>query len=148
MMTYTGHIMGPVDAAPEVEEARRSVSPPREVGNLVHHNGRSLFRLESHVKRFEQVLVKYNLEIRGIRHVEGHEKVQINWLAYLQAFGLWASVNLGPNNITLGMLGPAVYELSFRDASLCAVLGAIIGSVPVAWIATWGALSGLRAMVG
>jgi Permease for cytosine/purines, uracil, thiamine, allantoin len=140
--------MGPVDAASEVEKARRSVSPTREAVNPAHHYGRSLSRLESNFKTCEQVFVKYNMEIRGIQRVEEHEKVQISWLAYLQAFGLWVSVNLAPNNITLGMLGPAVYELSFRDASLCAVFGAIIGSVPVAWIATWGAVSGLRAMVG
>ena len=140
--------MGSVYVASEVTEARQSVSPPKEVVNLVQQRAGSPSKLESIVKKFEQVLVKYNLEIRGIQRVEEHEKVQISWLAYLQAFGLWLSVNLAPNNVTLGMLGPAVYELSFDDASLCAVFGAIIGSMPVAWIATWGALSGLRAMVG
>ena len=134
--------MDSVDAASEVQRS------PSEAVNPVQHRRGSLSRLESNVKAFEKVLVKYNLEIRGIQRVEEHEKIQISWLAYLQAFGLWVSINLAPNNITLGMLGPAVYGLSFRDASLCAVFGAIIGSVPVAWIATWGALSGLRAMVG
>lgn len=124
------------------------MSLPDEGVNNRQHDRRSISRLDSTAKAFEQTLVRYNLEIRGIQRVEEHEKVQISWLAYLQAFGLWVSVNLAPNNITLGMLGPAVYELSFRDASLCAVFGAVIGSVPVAWIATWGALSGLRAMVG
>jgi hypothetical protein len=140
--------MDPADATSEVEKGRRSVSLPDEGVNNRQHDRRSISRLDSTAKAFEQTLVRYNLEIRGIQRVEEHEKVQISWLAYLQAFGLWVSVNLAPNNITLGMLGPAVYELSFRDASLCAVFGAVIGSVPVAWIATWGALSGLRAMVG
>jgi hypothetical protein len=141
-------LMGPTDGASEVEKARRSVSPSREGVNPEQHHRRRRSKLETKAKTFEQTLLKYNLEIRGIQRVEEHEKVQISWLAYLQACGLWVSVNLAPNNITLGMLGPAVYELSFRDASLCAVFGAIIGSVPVAWIATWGALSGVRAMVG
>jgi hypothetical protein len=140
--------MDPADATSEVEKGRRSVSLPDEGVNNRQHDRRSISRLDSTVRAFEQTLVRYNLEIKGIQRVEEHEKVQISWLAYLQAFGLWVSVNLAPNNITLGMLGPAVYELSFRDASLCAVFGAVIGSVPVAWIATWGALSGLRAMVG
>jgi Permease for cytosine/purines, uracil, thiamine, allantoin len=140
--------MDPVDGISEVEKARRPVSPYGEQVNDLPHHHESPSRLESKVKAFERTLVKYNLEIRGIRRVEEHEKVQISWLAYLQTFTLWVSVNLAPNNITLGMLGPAVYELSFRDASLCAVFGAIIGSVPVAWIATWGPLSGNRAMVG
>jgi Permease for cytosine/purines, uracil, thiamine, allantoin len=140
--------MDPADATSEVEKGWRSVSLPDEGVNNRQHDRRSISRLDSTARAFEQTLVRYNLEIRGIQRVEEHEKVQISWLAYLQVFGLWVSVNLAPNNITLGMLGPAVYELSFRDASLCAVFGAVIGSVPVAWIATWGALSGLRAMVG
>lgn len=140
--------MTPMDAASGVDEGRQSVSPPSEVVNPVQPRRGSLSRLESNVREFEKVLVKYNLEIRGIQRVEEHEKIQISWLAYLQAFGLWVSINLAPPNITLGMLGPAVFGLSFRDASICAVCGAVIGSVPVAWIATWGALSGLRAMVG
>jgi hypothetical protein len=99
------------------------------------------------LRAFERTLLKYNLEIRGIQRVEEHEKVQIGLFAYVQVFVLWVSVNLAANNITLGMLGPAVYGLGFRDASLCAVLGAFAGSIPVAWIATWGALSGNRTMV-
>lgn len=137
-----------MDVAPEVEKAAQSVLLPDEGGNHQQHDGEDVSNPESRIRAFEQMLVKYNLEIRGIQRVDEDEKVQISWLAYLHAFGLWTSINLAPNNITLGMLGPAVYELSFRDASLCAVFGAIIGSVPVAWIATWGALSGLRAMVG
>ncbi len=104
-------------------------------------------RFGTKLRSFEHTLLKYNLEIRGIQRVEEHEKVKIGWFAYLQVFVLWVSVNLAANNITLGMLGPAVYGLSFRDASLCAVFGALVGGVPVAWIATWGPLSGNRTMV-
>lgn len=99
------------------------------------------------VKRFEQALVKYHLEARGIQRVEGHEKIQGGWLPYLQSFLLWLSINLAANNITLGMLGPAVYELSFKDGAICAALGALLGSLPVAWLATWGPRSGLRTLV-
>lgn len=140
--------MGCVESPSEVKKAHPGLPLCEEgVDHQQPHNGRSP-RLESKIKAFERTLVKYNLEVRGIQRVEEHEKVQISWLAYLQVFGLWLSVNLVPNNITLGMLGPAIFELSFRDASLCAVFGAVIGSVPVAWIATWGPLSGLRSMVG
>lgn len=140
--------MDPVDPVSEVEKVRPPVSLSGEEVNHRQPHGGSVPGLESHVKAFEQTLVNYKLEIRGIQRVEEHEKVQIGWLAYLQVFGMWLSINLVINNIALGMLGPAVYELSFRDASLCAVFGAIIGSVPVAWIATWGPFSGLRSMVG
>lgn len=43
--------------------------------------------------------------------------------------------------------GPAVFYLPFLDSCLCAVLGAIVGSLPVAYIATFGPRSGNRTMV-
>ena len=101
----------------------------------------------SRLHAFERTLLKYNIETRGIQRVEDHEKHKTSPLAYLQVFVLWISVNLVVNNVTLGMLGPAVYELSFTDSSLCATFGALVGAVPVAWIATWGPLSGIRTMI-
>ncbi|KAF7502281.1 hypothetical protein GJ744_006171 [Endocarpon pusillum] len=136
-----------VQSPSEVEKSKPAVSLSGEGVNHQQHDHGTRPRPKSRARAFEETLVKYNLEVRGIQRVEEQEKVQIGWLAYLQVFGLWLSVNLAPNNITLGMLGPAIFELSFRDASLCAVFGAIMGSVPVAWIATWGPLSGLRSMV-
>lgn len=105
-------------------------------------------RLQSYMTRFEAQLVAYNLEARGIARVEVGERIQLGWFAYLQVFVLWVSINLAANNIILGMLGPAVYELSFLDASLCAIFGALVGSLPTAWIATWGPVSGNRTLVG
>ncbi|KAJ9645561.1 Vitamin B6 transporter [Knufia peltigerae] len=104
-------------------------------------------RLSAGLRSFEHVLLKYNIETRGIQRVEDHEKQHMSWFTYLQVFVLWTSINLAINNVTLGMLGPAVYELSYTDSSLCAALGALLGSLPVAWIATWGPLSGIRTMV-
>ena len=104
-------------------------------------------RIGRHVQILEQQLVAYNLEARGIQRVEEHERHAVGWKDYLQVFLLWVSINLAANNVTLGMLAPAVYGLSFLDASLCAVFGSIIGSIPVAYIATWGPASGNRTMV-
>ena len=101
----------------------------------------------SFLRAFEERVLDWNVEVRGIRRVEDDEKHRITWFAYFQIFVLWTSVNLAVNNVTLGMLGPAVYELSFTDASVCATLGALLGSLPVAWIATWGPLSGIRTMI-
>lgn len=101
----------------------------------------------SFLRSFERLLLKYNIETRGIQRVEDHEKHRITKFTYIQVFVLWISVNLVVNNVTLGMLGPAVYELSFKDSSLCAAFGALVGSIPVAWIATWGPISGIRTMI-
>ena len=100
-----------------------------------------------YTRNFEHRLVQYNLEARGIQRVEPHETHDLSWKRYLQVFLLWFSINLAAVNITLGMLAPTVYALSFKDAALCAVFGSLTGSVPVAYIATWGPVSGNRAMV-
>jgi len=105
-------------------------------------------RLSSVIRAFENQLLEYNLEARGIERVTSDERMKRNsWVSYLQAFLLWISINLAPNNITLGMLGPAVYGLSFRDSALCAVFGALVGSVVSSWMATWGPVSGIRTLV-
>jgi purine-cytosine permease-like protein len=104
-------------------------------------------RFVSILHSFERTLLKYNVETRGIQRVEEGQKHRVTWLAYIQVFVLWTSINLAVNNVTLGMLGPAVYELSFTDSSICAALGALLGSIPVAWIASFGPLSGIRTMV-
>ncbi|EAW11486.1 purine-cytosine permease family protein [Aspergillus clavatus NRRL 1] len=104
-------------------------------------------RLGTHLRKFEQQLVEYNLEARGIERVhEGERKKKLTWVSYLQAFLLWVSINLAANNITLGMLGPVVYQLSFRDSALCAVFGALLGSLASSWMATRGPISGIRTM--
>ena len=104
-------------------------------------------RLGSQIKRFEHQLLKYNVEARGVQRVQPSQTHPISWKNYLQAFCLWVSANLAAVNITLGMLGPAVYGLSFKDASLCAVFGSFLGSLAPAYIATWGPISGNRTMI-
>ncbi|KAF9885736.1 hypothetical protein FE257_012621 [Aspergillus nanangensis] len=104
-------------------------------------------RIATYIRRFEQQLVEYNLEARGIERVPDHERMKkLSWISYLQTLLLWISINLAANNITLGMLGPVVYGLSFLDSALCAVLGALVGALASSWIATWGPISGIRTM--
>lgn len=105
-------------------------------------------RMAAYLRRFEQQLVEYNLEARGIERVQEHERMsKLTWVSYLQAFLLWVSINLAANNITLGMLGPATYGLSFLDSALCGVFGALVGAIVSSWMATWGPISGIRTMV-
>ena len=104
-------------------------------------------KIDRYTKNIEQNLVKYNLEARGIQRVEPYETHELSWKRYLQVFLLWFSINLAAVNITLGMLATTVYALSFKDAALCAVFGSLTGSLPVAYIATWGPISGNRSLV-
>jgi hypothetical protein len=127
----------------DYENKKDSIFPP-ENANRPNPIGS---RLGSLLRAFEQQLVEYNLEARGIERVAPDERMKrLSWVSYLQTFLLWVSINLAANNITLGMLGPAVYGLSFTDSALCAVFGAIAGSLVSAWVATWGPLSGIRTM--
>jgi len=97
--------------------------------------------------RFERYMVKHNYESRGIRRVEPDERHDTKSLGYTQIGMLWFSINLAANNITLGMLGPAIFGLNFFDSSMTAVFGMLVGCVPVGYIATFGPLSGNRSLV-
>ncbi|KAJ4299671.1 Vitamin B6 transporter [Kalmusia sp. IMI 367209] len=98
-------------------------------------------------KRLERRLAEYRLESRGIQRVEPDERHDLRSLGYSQIAMLWISINLAANNITLGMLGPAVFELGFLDSCLCAVFGMLVGCLAVAYIATFGPRSGNRTMI-
>ncbi|KAL4875911.1 permease for cytosine/purines, uracil, thiamine, allantoin-domain-containing protein [Aspergillus karnatakaensis] len=150
----SGNATPVVEAATKENEVRLNAilhgSPRLEEGN---DPGRAIggqstpSRLASYLKKVEDRLVEYSLEARGIERVQEHERIpKLSWISYLQVFLLWMSVNLAANNITLGMLGPAVYGLSFLDSALCAVSGALVGSISSSWMATWGPVSGIRTM--
>ncbi|KAK6435498.1 Vitamin B6 transporter, partial [Oleoguttula sp. CCFEE 5521] len=96
---------------------------------------------------FRTAFHRYNLETRGIERVLSEERHDLKKLGFVQIGLLWFGVNLAANNITLGMLGPTIFYLSFLDASLCAVFGMLVGCLPVAYIATFGPRSGLRSMI-
>jgi NCS1 nucleoside transporter family len=100
-----------------------------------------------YMKSFEKTLVRYNMEARGIQRVMPEDRHSLSQLGFGQIGILWFSVNLAANNITLGMLGPAVFHLGFLEASLCAVFGMLVGILPVAYVATFGPSSGNRTMV-
>lgn len=107
-------------------------------------------KLASHqgwLQSFERTLIAYNLEARGIQRVEPNERHDISRQGFFQVFVLWFSINLAANNITLGMLGPAVFGLSFLDSSLCACFGMLVGCLPVAYTAAFGSRSGNRTMI-
>lgn len=136
----------------DVEKGPHEIATePSGTNKGIHHNDtisqNPASKLETYTRRLEDLLKKYNVEARGVKRVEPQETNPFSWKSYLQAFNLWVSINLAAVNITLGMLAPTVYLLSFKDAALCAVLGSLLGSCAVAYIATWGPVSGNRTMV-
>ncbi|KAF1846145.1 uncharacterized protein K460DRAFT_339104 [Cucurbitaria berberidis CBS 394.84] len=110
-------------------------------------NGTRLGRMRQSWQAFEKQLVSYNLEARGIQRVELDERQDLRLLGYSQVAIMWFSVNLAANNITLGMLGPAVFALGFVDACLLSIFGSFVGCLVIAYIATFGPKSGNRTMI-
>ncbi|KAF2644544.1 hypothetical protein P280DRAFT_465861 [Massarina eburnea CBS 473.64] len=104
-------------------------------------------RVQLKWKSWERQFAEYNLEARGIQRVEPDERHDLHSLGYGQITIFWLSINLAANNVTLGMLGPAVFELGFLDSCLCAVFGMLVGSLPVAYLAAMGPKSGNRTMI-
>ena len=138
--------MNPCD---EKEKSIRAVLTPIAHDELPTSEGPpvSNSRLRRAWVSFERQLVAYNLEARGIQRVEPHERQDLRALGYSQVAIMWFSVNLAANNITLGMLGPAVFSLGFLDSCLLSIFGALVGSMVVAYIATFGPKSGNRTMI-
>ncbi|KAF2468744.1 putative vitamin B6 transporter [Lindgomyces ingoldianus] len=101
-------------------------------------------RLNKWNSKFEALT---GVESRGISRVSLSEREPTTPFSYLQIALLWVSCDLTANGITLAMLGPLVFELSFADSTLCCVFGAVIGSIGPAYISTWGPRSGHRTMI-
>ena len=84
--------------------SRHSLTAHRSsVQHPPHVETQSQNRVSRALRSFEETLLKWNVELRGIRRVEDDEKQRITWFAYVQVFVLWTSVNLAINNVTLGM---------------------------------------------
>lgn len=57
------------------------------------------------------------LEVRGIERVEEDQRQPLATTAsYFQMFIVWFSINCTANNMTLGILGPVLFGLGFKDA--------------------------------
>jgi hypothetical protein len=130
--------------APDTHGASQSPTHGREVRS---GDGIAPGRTQGAWKGFERQLAAYNLEARGIQRVEPDERQELRSLDYYQVAIMWFSVNLAANNITLGMLGPAVFTLGFLDSCMTSIFGALVGSLVVAYIATFGPKSGNRTMI-
>ena len=87
------------------------------------------------------------LEARGIVRVQEDERHGLSWLGYLQMAIMWYSANITANNLAVGLLGPLLFGLGFKDSALMATFGIIVGSAFTAYMSIWGAQSGNRTMV-
>lgn len=100
-----------------------------------------LYRLARRVERLT------GIEARGIHRVTSSEQTPKTTLSFMQIVLLWLGINTAAQNITLASIGQPVFGLGFTDAALCSVFGGVVGSIPAAYMATWGPLSGNRTLV-
>jgi hypothetical protein len=135
----------------DVEKAQPVLMPEKTSDTPSNEDDRTdtgkLSGIQRYMKHIEHVLLRYNVEARGIQRVLPAQRHTTDHLGFAQICMLWVSINLTANNTTLGMLGPTVFSLPFLDSCLCAVFGMFVGCLPVAYIATFGPRSGNRTMV-
>lgn len=98
-------------------------------------------RAWKHVKNIK------GLETRGIEPIPAEERQTKAAASSLQMLLLWFSMSLATNNIIVGSLGTLVFQLSFKDAALCAAFGNILGVLAVGYLSSWGPRSGSRMLV-
>jgi NCS1 nucleoside transporter family len=148
MMANENQIVDDMNTEPkDIEKAPEELQPLEQNAAIQDGNPKKSKTWLDYLHSFERTLIAYNFETRGIKRVELDERHDLSKLGFFQVFVLWFSINLAANNITLGMLGPAIFELNFLDSSLCAVFGMLVGCLPVAYTATFGPRSGNRTMI-
>lgn len=101
-------------------------------------------KLNLWARRVEKVT---GVEARGIHRVDQTEQSKKTTLSFFQIVIMWLSINTAAQNITLASLGQSVFGLGFADAACCSVFGCMVGSIPAAYTATWGPISGNRTLV-
>jgi purine-cytosine permease-like protein len=86
-------------------------------------------------------------EARGIARVLPSERRTPSLRDDVSVALLWFSANTSVNNLAVGLFGPLVFNLGFLDSAMCAVFGALLGSLSTAYMSIWGPVSGNRTMV-
>ncbi len=122
-------------------EKKTTLDPPTPSPYLLVHFPPTIARWNAKIESLA------GLEARGITRVLPEERHAGSLLGYLQIAALWFSANITANNLAVGLLGPLVFNLGFVDSAMCAVFGALVGSLPTAYMSIWGAQSGNRTMV-
>jgi hypothetical protein len=133
-----------VEKAPEVLIAPRALSSDLETNTNTNAKNPLLLKLQYFNEKIESLS---GLEIRGISRVPPEERHLPSRWDDISVGLLWFSANISVNNLAVGLLGPLVFGLGFLDCAMCAVFGALLGSVSTGYMSIWGPQSGNRTMV-
>lgn len=95
-------------------------------------------------RRLQKRLPAWGFEARGIARVPPSERAPASAARDLRIALLWFSANLSANNLVVGLYGPTLFRLGFLDSAMCAVFGALLGSLSTGYMAIWGPRTGNR----
>ncbi|KAH7882408.1 permease for cytosine/purines, uracil, thiamine, allantoin-domain-containing protein [Phlebopus sp. FC_14] len=94
--------------------------------------------------RMTAMLTHYGIETHGIAPIPVEERVQTRCY---QIFLFWFSYNMNIITFSIGTIGPAVFSLGVRDATIIVVIVDILSCLLPAFFAMFGPKLGTRAMV-
>lgn len=86
-------------------------------------------------------------EARGLERVAEGERLAPSWKNYLEILLLWLSSNMTIICTLAAVTGPTIFQLGFKDSTLCVVFGTLLGATSTAYMSTWGAATGARTMI-
>lgn len=121
-------------ALPVVDGAPRTTTAAATTTTVLGRIGRCL----------HERLPAWGFEARGITRVPPAEREPASAARDLQIALLWFSANLSANNLIVGLYGPTLFQLGFLDSAMCAVFGALLGSLSTGYMAIWGPRTGNR----
>lgn len=106
--------------------------------------GSGLEEASKHQRVYGSLERLFGFETRGITRVLPEDRDAPSIAKDIQIALLWFSANISCNNLIVGLYGPLLFELGFLDCAMCAVFGALLGSLSTAYMATWGPKTGNR----
>jgi purine-cytosine permease-like protein len=135
--------------APRSDDLEKSAAaiestPPLPVSSTVSFESPGLLSFLERIEKWENRL---GVEARGIERVPPGARIAASFSEIIQVALAWFSINLVASNSVVGILGPHVFGLSFRDSALICLFGNIMGAFGPAYIAGLGPKSGNRTLV-
>ncbi|KZS93398.1 hypothetical protein SISNIDRAFT_485652 [Sistotremastrum niveocremeum HHB9708] len=89
---------------------------------------------------------RFGVEVRGIERVLPQDRTANTIWDLLDCASMWLAANCTISTVSLGTLGPSVFFLGLKESVMSIVFFNLLGTLPVAYFATFGPRLGLRQM--
>lgn len=129
----------------QLEADEELVSHENDLQNDAH--ARTLLgKLYAQLVLASEKLDKMGVETTGIERIPSYSR-GTRRKQFLHVAGLWLSATGGLSSMSSFLLGPLLFELSFKQALTCSMVSQFIGCVIAAYCSIMGPQSGCRQMV-